>query len=125
MSFRSLFLILISVLLSASSQLMMKVGMSTPAVQRALGHGSSLLTTVITIAMSPLVVLGLLCFAVSVVSWLLALSKVDVSEAYPFVALGIVITAVAGHLLLGEPLDHLRILGIVTIVAGVVIVAIS
>jgi len=75
--------------------------------------------------MSPLVVLGLLCFAVSVVSWLLALSKVDVSEAYPFVALGIVITAVAGHVLLGEPLDHLRILGIVTIVAGVVIVAIS
>jgi len=42
MSFRSLCLILISVLLSASSQLMMKFGMSTPAVQRALGHGSSL-----------------------------------------------------------------------------------
>jgi multidrug transporter EmrE-like cation transporter len=52
-------------------------------------------------------------------------SKVDVSQAYPAVALGIVITAAAGYFLLGEAINPTRAAGIVLIISGVVAVAVS
>ena len=125
MSVWSLFLILLSVMLSAAAQLLMKAGMSVAAVQHALGSGQGMVAIVGEIAKSPLVMLGLLCFGMSAAAWLLVLSKVDVSQAYPCVALGIVITAVGGNVLLGEPLELMRMVGIGATVIGVMIVALS
>jgi len=122
---RFIALILISVLLSAASQLMMKAGMSTVSVQRAFAPGQGVLAIVEAVAKSPLVVLGLMCFAASAAAWLWVLSKIDVSQAYPCVALGIVITALGGSVLFGEPLGLVRMAGVGVIVVGVIIVALS
>jgi drug/metabolite transporter (DMT)-like permease len=122
MSIASLALIFVSVALSALAQLLMKAGMSTPAVQSALAEGG-VVNTVLTIAFSPLVVLGLLTFASSAATWLLVLARVPVSQAYPFVALGIVLTAAGGYLVMGEALSLYRVAGIVAIALGVVMVA--
>ena len=45
---------------------------------------------------SPLVLLGLAVFGLSAIVWLFVLSKIAFSHAYPFVALGIVVTVAAG-----------------------------
>jgi multidrug transporter EmrE-like cation transporter len=125
MTIWSFLLILVSVLLSASSQLMLKAGMTSISVQQALTSMQGSMFIVRAIAGSPLVVLGFLCFGLSALVWTIVLSKIDVSVAYPFVALGIVITAFGGRLLFAEPLELLRIIGIGTIVLGVMIVAAS
>jgi multidrug transporter EmrE-like cation transporter len=122
MSIQSIFLILLSILLSASAQIMMKAGMSSAAVQHALLPGQGFPTIVLTIATSPFVLLGLLSFGFSAFAWLFVLSKIDVGQAYPFVALGIVVTSIAGHVLFKENLDTYRALGVGTIVIGVIIV---
>jgi multidrug transporter EmrE-like cation transporter len=56
-------------------------------------------------------------------SWLLVLSRVQVSFAYPMLSIGYIVSAVAGFYLLGEDLSFLRIAGIVVIIAGVFLIS--
>ncbi len=117
-------LIIVSVVLTSAAQILLKLGMSSPAVQLAL-KGGVLGDTMWAVATSIAVLGGLAMFALSVVLWLLVLSRVDVSFAYPFVALGMVLTVLSGRLLLGEPLTMLRLGGLALIVIGVILVAMS
>ncbi|MEO3388961.1 hypothetical protein [Mesorhizobium sp. CAU 1741] len=121
MAFSSLLLIAVSIALSSTAQVLLKMGMSTTRIQLALVDGG--IAALLAIATSPAIILGLASFGASAIVWLLVLSRIDVSQAYPFVALGIAITAAAGHLLLGEALPALRIVGIVAILVGVIAVA--
>jgi multidrug transporter EmrE-like cation transporter len=112
-----------SVFLSSASQVVLKFGMSSPVVQSALTRFESARDVALVIATSPLVLAGLASFGLSAVLWLFVLSKVPLSSAYPFVALGIVLTVVAGRLLLNEPVPAMKLLGVALIVSGVCAVA--
>jgi multidrug transporter EmrE-like cation transporter len=101
---------------------MLKFGMTTPSVQSALTNTTGPLRIALAIAASPLVLIGLASFGLSAVLWLFVLSKVSLSSAYPFVALGIVITVAAGRLLLGEPIPAVKLVGVALIVSGVLAV---
>ena len=113
--------ILLSVSITAAAQLVLKTGMTSPAVQRLIGDGVSL--RLAGVFLNPFVVGGLLLYFAAAMLWLLVLAKFEVSFAYPFVALGFVITAVAGWLLFDEPMSLSRVAGTVLICAGVVLVA--
>ena len=123
MKFATLILIIISVLLSSAAQILLKTGMSARSVQTAMASRSDLREVVTAIALNPAVVLGLLAFGLSAVVWLLVLARIDVSQAYPCVALGIVITVLAGIVLLGEQIHPMRIVGLLVIVSGVIVMA--
>lgn len=114
--------IVASVLLSAVSQILLKTGMVSKAVRRAIAEGE-LLSIVITVATTPSILLGLLCFGVSVLMWLMVLARVPLSTAYPFVALGIALTVAAGALIFAEPLSVQKIAGVALIMIGIVTVA--
>ena len=119
-------LVLASVLLSAAAQLILRIGMSSAAVQGALAQSEqSLFRTAIVIATSPLIILGLSCFIFSAVVWLLVLAHVDLSTAYPFVGLGLVITVASGYFILGEPMSATKLVGVAAIVFGVVLIGVS
>ncbi|OIQ67574.1 putative 4-amino-4-deoxy-L-arabinose-phosphoundecaprenol flippase subunit ArnE [mine drainage metagenome] len=57
------------------------------------------------------------------VVWILALTRVQVSIAYPMLSLGYVVTAFAAWWLFGEALSAQKLIGIAIIIAGVIIVA--
>lgn len=109
------------VLLNAGAQLLLKAGtnalgvISLSADNWAAQFGR--------LALEPHVVGGLVCYAVSVVVWIVGLSRVPVSIAYPMLSLGYIINAVAAQYLLGESVTLSRWLGIGLIVAGVWLVA--
>ena len=69
-------------------------------------------------AVNPFFVLGMLCYAVSIVVWLSVLSKLEVSLAYPFLSIGYVITAVIGYFFMGEAVTLSRVAGIGLICLG-------
>ena len=69
------------------------------------------------------VLAGLGCYVVSFILWLIVLSKVQVSIAYPFQALGYVFASIIAWRVLGEGLTPLNVLGIALICAGVVVLA--
>jgi multidrug transporter EmrE-like cation transporter len=68
-------------------------------------------------------VAGVACYMVSLLVWIIGLSRVPVSVAYPMLSLGYVINAVAAHYLFGEAVSVSRGLGIGFIVLGVWLVA--
>ena len=114
-------LVLTGVLLNAAAQLLLKAGTT------AIGHfdftWDNALPIGLKVAFEPHILGGLTCYAVSVVVWILALSRVEVSIAYPMLSLGYVVNAIAAYYLFGESVNALRVAGNGVIIVGVVLVA--
>lgn len=114
----------ISVLLNGFGQLMLKRG-----VTGFTGGGMTfpqLPELAREILGSPLVIGGLACYAVSMLIWLKILSLADVSYAYPAtVSLTYALVLIGSALFLGEKVSVMRSVGIVVIVGGVFIAAMS
>jgi len=117
----SLTLLLFSVISAASGQVMLKHGMQV-ATARAAHDGGSL---ALRAATSPWVLLGLVVFAVSAVAWLATLSRVPLSVAYPFNALGYVVILTVSVLILHERATVLTWVGSLMVVSGLLIVVLS
>ena len=115
--------VLISVILSMVGQLILKRGMSD------LGPVSfatrSIPEIIWAIATDPFIIFGMVIYAVSVLYWLVGLSRVPLSYAYPFISLSYVLILGASFFLLGEHLSLLRIGGVLVICLGVLLVAFS
>lgn len=120
MSLQSFLLILTGVLLNAVAQLALKASVRDHG---AIDLGAGTLPAAVAVAGEPALWLGLFCYGVSVVVWILALSRVDVSIAYPMLSIGYIVNAFAAWALFGEALTPLRLLGIGVIVLGVFILA--
>lgn len=114
-------LILLGVLLNASAQLLLKAGM----IQ--IGQFEFSLANALPIGLQVMgnipIIIGLSFYVLSVGIWLLVLSRVPVSFAYPMLSIGYIVNALAAFYLFGEPLTSVRVLGIFIIIAGVYLVA--
>lgn len=75
----------------------------------------------LTLLLNPYVLIGIVLFAVSFVSWMIALAKIDLSLAYPTLSITYVIIAVVSFLLFGESLPWNRIVGMTVIIAGITV----
>jgi multidrug transporter EmrE-like cation transporter len=114
-------LILASVSLNALAQILLKQGMLS--IGRFDFAAGQMAATLPRVALNPFVAGGMACYALSIGLWLMVLSRVEVSAAYPFLSVGYVIAAAAGYWFFGEGLGLARILGISLICAGVALVA--
>jgi multidrug transporter EmrE-like cation transporter len=114
-------LVLTGVLLNAAAQLLLKAG--TNAVGHFEFHLDNILPVGMKIAFEPHILGGLACYGISVVVWIMALSRVPVSVAYPMLSIGYVVNAIAAFYLFNEPLAGQKLLGIGFIVIGVWLVA--
>jgi len=121
MTILTLFFILISVFLSVVAQILLKHGMSNGSVQAALN--SDALTAGITIFTNISVVAGLAAYVSSAGIWLLVLSKIDVSKAYPFVGIGFIGTMMFAYWFLNEPLTLTKVIGTLLVLAGVLLIS--
>jgi multidrug transporter EmrE-like cation transporter len=114
-------LVMLGVLLNAAAQLLLKAG--TNAVGQFEFSGANILPMGMKFAIEPHILGGLACYAVSVVVWIMALSRVEVSIAYPMLSVGYVVNAAAAWYLFGEQVTVMRLVGIGIIILGVFIVA--
>ncbi|RYY94634.1 MAG: 4-amino-4-deoxy-L-arabinose transferase [Comamonadaceae bacterium] len=113
-------IIFAGVLLNSAAQLMLKAGAKTLGVV-SIGSASSLAQAAWGAATQPWIVFGLVCYFVSAALWVVALTKVDVTVAYPMLSMGYVIAAVLAWHFFGESLNAGRVLGIAIILIGVVV----
>jgi drug/metabolite transporter (DMT)-like permease len=114
-------LLLFAVGAAATGQVMLKHGMQA-ATSRAARSGGSL---ALTAATSPWVLSGLAVFAISAVAWLATLSRVPLSVAYPFNALGYLGILTASVLILHEHASIWTWTGSLLVVSGLIIVVSS
>ncbi|HMH17685.1 MAG TPA: SMR family transporter [Burkholderiales bacterium] len=121
MSAVSFALIMTGVLLNAAAQLLLKAG--TNAVGHFEFSTQNIVPVGMRLAFEPHIAGGLACYVVSLIVWILGLSRVPVSIAYPMLSIGYVLNAVAAWYLFGESLTAQKLIGIAFIVAGVFLVA--
>jgi len=121
MSWPAFSFLLTGVLLNAGAQLLLKAGTNVLGVitltrENWTGEFGRM-------AVEPHLLGGILCYGVSVIVWILGLSRVPVSIAYPMLSLGYVVNAIAAYYIFGESLTLARWLGIGFIIVGVWLVA--
>jgi len=114
-------LLMSGVLLNAAAQLLLKAGTNVLGILTL--DRDTWPDTLLRIATQRHFVLGALCYGVSLFVWILGLSRVPVSIAYPLLSVGYVVNAIAAHYLFGESVTVTRWLGIGFIVVGVWLVA--
>lgn len=109
------------VALNIISQIFLKTGMN------GIGHFQmdvqGLLTGGIKAATNPYIIMGLFLYGLSFALWLIVLSKLEVSLAYPLLSIGYIIMPFVGYLFLNESLSVDRIVGICIIIVGVYVVS--
>ena len=114
-------LLMAGVMLNAAAQLLLKAG--TNRVGEFAFTLENIAPVGAKIAASPYILAGIGCYVVSVVVWILALSRVPVSVAYPMLSVGYIVNAVAAWMLFGESLTAQKLVGIGFIMVGVWLVA--
>jgi multidrug transporter EmrE-like cation transporter len=109
-------LMFLAILLNVCGHLFLKAGMNklgAISVDQLLMGFTKIFTT-------PFVILGLLSYVSSVALYMVVLSKVDVSYAYPLMmGLGYVMIVLFSWQIFGEPFSTFKWIGIVLILVGV------
>ena len=120
---KTIYLILISILLISSGQLLLK---STMTKIGPLDFSSNaILDTAIRVLTTPLILASITLFGLSSILWLTALSRTELSYAYPLFSIGYAIVAISSWLLFNEKMNAFRIAGIAIIILGVSILSLK
>ena len=108
-----------SISLAIVGQLLMKQGMMMfgkfPVTQ--------LLTKLIPMFLQPYVLIGIICFAISSIFWLVVLSRLELSFVYPMVSVAYVFVAIFSYFIFKENVSLIRWLGIITVCLGVFLIS--
>jgi multidrug transporter EmrE-like cation transporter len=118
---KNIFLILASVSLNAGAQIIMRkamlqIGEINLENKSAVSYLPQLIGNIFLWA-------SFLCYGLSILIWIIVLSKVEVSYAYAFSSLGYILVTIMGVLLLHEQISVLRIIGILVVCIGIILVA--
>jgi len=114
--------IISGVLLNACAQVLLKAGTNAlgGAIHLTL---SNAFETFVRVASQLPILAGLACYALSLVVWIMGLSRTDVTIAYPMLSLGYVVAALGAWMFLGETISPQRLLAIAVIMVGVALLA--
>ena len=109
--------IISGILLNALAQLLLKKG--TNAIGAIHLTADNWVATGLQVATQLPIIGGLSCYVISVVVWIIGLSRVDVSIAYPMLSIGYIVNAIGAWYFLGEVMSVQRLLAIGVIIIGV------
>lgn len=73
--------------------------------------------------LNPWVLSGIVATFLAGVSWMLAMTKFEISYAYPFVSLNYILVLAAGFMLFHEGVSSAKIVGSIMVILGIVVIA--
>jgi len=118
--FSNIFYILTTVVISVIGQVFIKKGLDLTG---KIDLSSGVVSGYLRIFQNPLTLLGSFIYLAATLFWLYILSKVDLSFAYPFLALSYVLIIIASRLFLGESISSMRWAGVIVICLGVFLIS--
>jgi multidrug transporter EmrE-like cation transporter len=121
---KNFLLILFSVALGVGGQLSLKhgVGIASGGDSSRIVHSldlKSILTFLQAAAANKFVILGFFFYLISAASWLVILSRVELSFAYPMISIGYIVIVVLSRYIFNEPVTAMRVAGTLLICGGV------
>jgi len=117
---KNILLILISVSLNAGAQILMRKGMLQIG---EVSFTSSLLKTLSQMISNAYLWISLSCYGMSILIWMIVLSRVEVSFAYAFSSLGYVLVIIMSIFILREHISTIRIIGVGIVCFGIILVS--
>ena len=111
-------LFLISIVMSVAGQFFLKSG----ATKLGQVNASNLVSHVLGIVTTPELVAGLTCYALGAITYILLLTRVDLSVAGPAASLVYVFSVIVGYFVFKETLPINRYVGLSLIICGVILV---
>ena len=111
-------LFLVSILMSVAGQFFLKAG----ALKLGQANSSNLLSHVLGIVTTPELLAGLTCYGLGAVTYILLLTRVNLSVAGPAASLVYVFSVLGGYFLFKESIPMSRLAGLSLIIAGVLLV---
>ena len=120
----SLLLALLAALIAAAGQTLLKQVMTNIGVVENL-TAAGLLALIGKLVRQPLFYVAGVVYVLGFASWLVVLSRVDLSFAYPILAITYVLVPLAGVVFFNETVSPLRWFGMLVIIAGTVLVGLS
>lgn len=110
-------LVFFCMILNAAAQLLLKAAMTS------IGHfdfiWGNFIPILSKILFNPFFMMGLGCYILSMFTWLMVLSRAEVSMAYPLTSIAFILTPLGAYLFLDEIISPTRIVGIIVIIVGV------
>lgn len=73
--------------------------------------------------LNPWVISSILATLLAGVFWMLAMSRFEISYAYPWIGLNFVLMLLFGTLLFGEPMSMTKVIGTLLVAVGIVVIA--
>lgn len=113
-----LLLIIITVVISALAQVLLKVGANSLTNKVFTGLNFESASIFFSVLFTKTIFLGMLLYIFSATLWIWVLTKVDLSLAYPFVSLSFLITFAFGIMLFNEPITTMKVIGTILIMLG-------
>jgi len=120
---KSVILLLVAVLLGVLGQLLLKMGMIQVGALEFEGGLAGLIRVGIRVFSNLKVLGGFASYGISSLFWIIVLSKIDLSLAYPMLALNYVLVPLTAWLFLSEQVPPTRWLGIGVVIIGVIIIS--
>ena len=120
MTLKDFLLLICNVLFTVTGQLLLKQGMLQ--VGRVEGV-SRVIHKLIQAFMNPFVIGGIATYGFTTMIWLVILSRVKLSVAYPIISLGYLLSILFSWIFFKESIPRIRVLGAVVICIGVYLVA--
>lgn len=115
-------IVLVPVLIGVVGQVFLKQGMSEVGKFNISAVGM-ILPQFIKAFMNPWVLCGFALYFLSSLFWMMVLSRVELSVAYPLLSLGYVFVLLASWVLFKEPVSAVRWSGVLVIMLGVTLIS--
>ena len=111
------------ILFTVCGQLLGKWRMNIHNVNIPHGFGEKLYFYLFTLLLDPYIIASYSCGLIASFFWLLAIGKLQLSYAYPFMSLAFVLVAITSSFIFKETLDIYKIIGTSIIILGLFVLA--
>jgi drug/metabolite transporter (DMT)-like permease len=123
MPIKDLAITITAILLGSVGQLMIKMGLVACSARYGSIDIASIWGKIPCIVRTPHIIAAVLLFMLSAAFWMVVMSKRDLSQIYPFIALSHLFVTLLAYYFLKEQIGAWRIAGILIIVMGVIVLA--
>ena len=118
MSTQEFILLLFSTFISVAGQFLLKIG----ALKLGKVNQENFISHILNMITIPELLLGISCYGIGAIAYILLLTRVNLSIAAPAVSVGYILSVLIGYFILKEPLSSTRLFGLGFIVLGVILI---
>ena len=116
------FYLLLSILLGVVSQLIIKWKMSAFSFDNY-ETWQEKFSLAFSMLLNPYIIIALVLTLLAGVTWMIAMTKFEISYAYPFTLLALVLVTIFSFIFFGESINIYKLIGIVFIILGIVVIS--